>query len=622
MKKFTFLVTDREYEGFIESIRELGVVHVTQLQQGATSSELQEAIFLEQRYARALDFLKIYGTKYALKLGTVVPEYDTPLSLLQKVEDLQVQENVLLHEEDELKKEFEMLEPWGDFSPEKVQRLSETIGMEMHFFRCTSKRFKAEWLDNFFAVPVNEYDKKTYFVTFSESRPEIAAEHITLPQKSLSQVHAEIGEVKKQKFMVRQQMSAVANALLPVLEEGMLEVRNDISLNKVHLSSEKTCGDVLHLMLGWVRADSTAPLTEYLDKAHIYYEMQDPAYEDDVPVQITNGRFSRLFEPILKMYSLPNYTDLDPTEFFAPFFMLFFGLCMGDAGYGLLIFLVGLFLALKGAQDMKGYGRLAMWLGGATIVCGLATGTVFGIDLTQQDWAFIQPLKPFFLNDNGVGPIFGYSPMMVLSVIIGLVQVLLGMTMKGCKAARNYGWPYAVGTFSWVAALLGAIVLYGLPACGVELAAWIQYVLLAVIGISALGIFLYNNPSSYKNPALGVLSNIGGGLWETYGMATGLLGDLLSYIRLFALGLTGGVLGGVFNSLAIDMTAGWPLWVRILVMVIILLLGHGITFALSMISAFVHPMRLTFVEFFKNADFTGGGKAYDPFRKIKNNNNN
>ena len=617
MKKFTFLVTDREYEGFIESIRELGVVHVTQLQQGATSTELQEAIYLEQRYARALDFLKIYGTKYALKLGAVAPEYDTPLSLLQKVEDLQVQENVLLHEEDELKKEFEMLEPWGDFSPEKVQRLSETIGMEMHFFRCTSKRFKAEWLDNFFAVPVNEYDKKTYFVTFSESRPEIAAEHITLPQKSLSQVHAEIGEVKKQKFMVRQQMSAVANSLLPVLEEGMLEVRNDISLNKVHLSSEKTCGDVLHLMLGWVRADSTAPLTEYLDKAHIYYDMQDPAYEDDVPVQITNGRFSRLFEPILKMYSLPNYTDLDPTEFFAPFFMLFFGLCMGDAGYGLLIFLVGLFLALKGAQDMRPYGRLAMWLGGTTVVCGLVCGTLFGIDLTQQSWAFLEPVKPYFLNDNGVGPIFGYSPMMVISVIIGLVQVLLGMILKGCKAIKNYGWPYAVGTFSWVAALLGAIVLYGLPACGVELAMWVQYLLMGIIGISAVGIFLYNNPASYKKPVLGVLSNIGGGVWETYGMATGLLGDLLSYIRLFALGLTGGVLGGVFNSLALDMTADLNIWFRILFMVIILLLGHGITFALSMISAFVHPMRLTFVEFFKNADFAGGGKEYDPFRKLK-----
>ena len=617
MKKFTFLVTDREYEGFIESIRELGVVHVSQLQQGATSTELQEAIYMEQRYARALDFLKIYGTKYALKSDAVAPEYTSPLSLLEKVEELQVQENVLLHEEDELQKEYDILDPWGDFSPEKVQSLSQTIGMEMHFFRCGSKRFKAEWLDKFYAVPVTEVKKNTYFVTFSESRPEIAAEHLVLPQKSLSQVKEEIADVKKRKFVVRQQLSAVANALLPVLEEGMLEVRNDISLSKVHLSSEKTCGDVLHLMLGWVRADSTAPLTEYLDKAHIYYDMEDPAYEDDVPVQITNGRFSRLFEPILKMYSLPNYTDLDPTEFFAPFFMLFFGLCMGDAGYGLLIFLVGLFIALKAAQDTKPYGRLAMWLGGTTILCGMATGTLFGIDLTQQDWAFLEPVKPYFLNDNGVGPIFGYSPMMVLSVIIGLVQVLLGMILKGCKAIKNYGWPYAVGTFSWVVALLSAIVLYGLPACGVELPMALQYALLGLIGISALGIFLYNNPASYKKPVLGVLSNIGGGVWETYGMATGLLGDLLSYIRLFALGLTGGVLGGVFNSLALDMTTSLPMWARIIVMVIILLLGHGITFALSMISAFVHPMRITFVEFFKNADFAGGGKEYDPFRKLK-----
>ena len=617
MKKFTFLVTDREYEGFIESIRELGVVHVTQLQQGATSTELQEAIYLEQRYARALDFLKIYGTKYALKSDTIAPAYDSPLNLLEKVEELQVQENLLMHEEDELKKELEMLDPWGEFSPEKVQRLSETIGMEMHFFRCRSKKFKAEWLDQFYAVPVTELDKKTYFVTFSESRPEIAAEHLTLPQKSLSLVKDEIADVKKRKFVVRQQLSAVADSLLHVLESGLADVQNEISLNKVHLSSEKTCGDVLHLMLGWVRADATAPLTAYLDEAHIYYEMADPAFEDEVPVQITNGRFSRLFEPILKMYSLPNYNDLDPTQFFAPFFMLFFGLCMGDAGYGLLIFLVGLMLVAKATDDKKAYGKLAMWLGGSTMLCGLATGTVFGVDLTQQDWAFIQPIKPFFLNDNGVGPIFGYSPMMVLSVIIGLVQVLLGMALKGSKAARNYGWPYAVGTFSWVVALLAAIVLYGLPACGIELAAWIQYVLLGIIGVSALGIFLYNNPASYKKPALGVLSNIGGGLWETYGMATGLLGDLLSYIRLFALGLTGGVLGGVFNSLALDMTASAPIYVRIPAMVIVLLLGHGITFALSMISAFVHPMRLTFVEFFKNADFAGGGKAYEPFRKIK-----
>ena len=416
---------------------------------------------------------------------------------------------------------------------------------------------------------------------------------------------------------VRQEYLQINDRQRALLDEGLADARNEVSLSHVHLCHEEVAGNALRLMIGWVRADSTAPLVDYLGQAHIFYEMENPAFEDDVPVQITNNSYSRLFEPILKMYSLPNYNDLDPTTFFAPFFMLFFGLCMGDGGYGLLILLIGLYLAFKGSADMKAYGRLAAWLGGTTIICGLATGTVFGVDISQLEWSFIQPLKPYFLNDNGVGPIFGYSPMMVISVIIGLVQVLLGMILKGCKAVKNYGWPYAVGTFSWVAALVAAIVLYGLPFCGVALPQAFQYVLLGIIALSSVGIFLYNNPASYKRPVLGLLGNIGSGAWATYGMATGLLGDLLSYIRLFALGLTGGVLGGVFNSLAMDMTSSMPLVARIPVMVIILLAGHGITFALSMISAFVHPMRLTFVEFFKNADFEGGGKAYDPFRNLK-----
>ncbi len=619
MKKFTFLVTDREYESFIDAIRDLGVVHVTQLQQGTTSSELQNAMSTEQRYRAALDFLAIAGKKYEPKDGFTLPEFASPEKLLQRVETLQAQEKELLMREVELEREEKQLKPWGNFSPSAIEDLAKTIGMEIHFFSCRRKSFKPEWAQEFFATPVNEADKKVYFITFSDSCPHIQAEHIVLPEKSLHDVHTERTEAVDKLALVRAEMVAIDASLRHLLEEGRVEMLNDISLSRVHLSGERTCGDVLCLMMGWVRADSTDALVDYLNSEHIYYDMENPAFEDDVPVQLTNGRFSRLFEPILKMYSLPNYTDLDPTTFFAPFFMLFFGLCMGDAGYGMLITLVGLYLAFKGSEGMKDYGRLAMLLGGSTIVCGLACGTLFGIDLSQQDWAWIQPFKPYFLNDNGVGPIFGYSPMMVFSVVIGLVQVLLGMFLKGCKALIDYGWPYAVSTYSWVVAIIAATVLMGLPACGVALSDVATYVLYVIIGISSLGIFLYNSPGKYKNPALGLLSNIGGGVWETYGMATGLLGDLLSYIRLFALGLTGGVLGGVFNSLALDMTASMEPALRILVMVLILLLGHGITFALSMISAFVHPMRLTFVEFFKNADFTGGGKAYEPFRKIKSN---
>ena len=619
MKKFTFLVTDKEYEGFISSLRQQGVVHVQQLQQGASSQELQQALDLESRYVAALRVLDSAAKTYQVAPhAPALGQASDSLEVLTRIENIQAEEQTLMHERDAVEKDIRVLEPWGNFDMKALQRLAQASGLTVGFFRCSSKFFRQEWADHYFAIPVNEMSKSTYFLTFSEEKPDIEAEQIFLPQESLQEKRAQLDSVLQKLDLIHGELLYIEKQLRSVLLDGQSQTRDSIQLERVHLSDERVAGDSLRLLVGWVRADRTEELTTVLDADHIFYEMEDPAFEDDVPVQITNGRFTSLFEPILRMYSLPNYHDLDPSVYFAPFFMLFFGLCLGDGGYGLLVLFGGLAVAKFCKGDVCNYGRLMAWLGMMTVICGLLMGTFFGIDLSQQDWAFLAPVKPYFLNDNGVGPIFGYSPMMVLSVIIGLIQVLLGMILKGCKAVKNYGFAYGIGTFCWVAAIILAVILYGLPACGVQLPQVVQYILMVLIGISALGIFFYNSPGSYRRPLLGLLGNIGGGVWATYGMATGLLGDLLSYIRLFALGLTGGVLGGVFNSLAIDMTSSLPVMVRWIPMILILLAGHGITFALSMISAFVHPMRLTFVEFFKNADFEGGGKEYSPFRKEYN----
>ena len=619
MKKFTFLVTDKEYEGFISSLRQQGVVHVQQLQQGASSQELQQALDLESRYVAALRVLDSAAKTYQVAPhAPALGQASDSLEVLTRIENIQAEEQTLMHERDAIEKDIRVLEPWGNFDMKALQRLAQASGLTVGFFRCSSKFFRQEWADHYFAIPVNEMSKSTYFLTFSEEKPDIEAEQIFLPQESLQEKRAQLDSVLQKLDLIHGELLYIEKQLRSVLLDGQSQTRDSIQLERVHLSDERVAGDSLRLLVGWVRADRTEELTTVLDADHIFYEMEDPAFEDDVPVQITNGRFTSLFEPILRMYSLPNYHDLDPSFYFAPFFMLFFGLCLGDGGYGLLVLFGGLAVAKFCKGDVCNYGRLMAWLGMMTVICGLLMGTFFGIDLSQQDWAFLAPVKPYFLNDNGVGPIFGYSPMMVLSVIIGLIQVLLGMILKGCKAVKNYGFAYGIGTFCWVAAIILAVILYGLPTCGVQLPQVLQTILMVFIGISALGIFFYNSPGSYRRPLLGLLGNIGGGVWATYGMATGLLGDLLSYIRLFALGLTGGVLGGVFNSLAIDMTSSLPVMVRWIPMILILLAGHGITFALSMISAFVHPMRLTFVEFFKNADFEGGGKEYSPFRKEYN----
>ena len=649
MKKLTFLVTQKEYDGFIAGLREQGVVHVQQLKQGQTSPQLQQALDLRLRYQQAIDYLDIslkawgespserlevrgkrlentFGSEASIPNNPLTSNHsplttksgEESLPVLEFVEKLKAEEVSIRHEIDEAEKNAEKMEPWGNFDWQSIKRLQEESGMQVFFYACNAKSFQQEWAEKYFATPIDEYRKRTYFLAFSDEEPDIKAERLELPAGSLDAYRKEAADAKEALQKNHDTICWLARNYRDELEKGKALAQGEIQLQQVELSDESIADGAVRLMVGWTLADKADELCKWLNEKQVYYELEDPAYEDDVPVKITNDGYTSLFEPILRMYSLPNYRDIDPSVFFAPFFMLFFGLCLGDGGYGLIVLLGGIYLALKGStDDLKSYGRLGIWLGLATTICGLLMGTVFGIDLTKQDWAFLAPVKPYFINDNGIGPIFGYSPMMVISVIIGLIQVLLGMVLKACKAWKNYGFAYSIGTFSWVVALLSAIALFGLPACGVALPQALIYVLYGLIGVSVVGIFLYNNPSAYKNPITGPLLNIGGGVWATYGMSTGLLGDLLSYIRLFALGLTGGVLGGVFNSLALDLTSSMPWFVRWLPMVLILLAGHGITFALSMISAFVHPMRLTFVEFFKNADFSGGGKEYNPFRTVK-----
>ena len=624
MKKLTFLVTNGEYEKFIANIRELGVIHVEELQQGATSDELQAGLDMAVRYKEALKALDFAAESYEPS-ATYMPQpadASKAVVLLDTVERLLKEENSVKHSIDATDDAIQQLEPFGEFSWDSIRQFEQS-GYKPYFYAVNNKMYKAEWGEKYFATAINEINKKTYFVAFSneDQEPDITAERLFLPDESLSVYQEKRKVLEEQLVSIHEQMLQVNAVDRASIEAGQVANENDIQLSKVHLSKEDIAGGAVKLMVGWTLKEKADGVVDYLEKEHIFYELEDPAFDDNVPIQIKNDKFSSLFEPILRMYSLPNYHDIDPLPFFAPFFMLFFGLCMGDMGYGLLIFAASIAIIFA-KPDLAKYGKLGALLGGMTCICGFITGTFFGIDLATVDWEFIKPMQPYFINDSMKDSFFGYSPMMVISVIIGLIQVLLGMTLAGCKAVKNYGFVYGVGKFSWVVALLSATLLFGFPLFGVEWSHPVQYVFYALIALSALGIFFLNNPNAYKKDsalgkALGVGSNIGGGIWATYGMSTGLLGDLLSYIRLFALGLTGGVLGSVFNQLAMEMSPDVPV-VHELVMLIILLFGHGINFGLCMISSFVHPMRLTFVEYFKNADFEGNGKEYNPFQvKVK-----
>jgi V/A-type H+-transporting ATPase subunit I len=168
-----------------------------------------------------------------------------------------------------------------------------------------------------------------------------------------------------------------------------------------------------------------------------------------------------------------------------------------------------------------------------------------------------------------------------------------------------------VAPIGWILVIVAAIAAFGLPMLGIALSPMMLNVCNGLIAIGLLVALLYNSPG--KN----VFLNFGSGLWNAYNIASGLLGDTLSYIRLFAIGLTGAILGGVFNELAFTMTDGMNIVLRSVMVLLILLIGHSINFGLCMISSLVHPLRLTFVEYYKNAEFGGGGKTFTPFKLEK-----
>jgi V/A-type H+-transporting ATPase subunit I len=616
MKKITMLVSTAEYASFLEDLRELGLVHVAELQHGAMSPELQEAMDKAEHCRRTLAQLEnlVAGLKDTNTYTARPADVERGREIPAQVDALFEEEKKHLLAVESLKRDLAKAEPWGEFDRNAFQKL-EAAGYHPYYFTCQSGSFRKEWEEELPLMVVSELNKRTYFVVVATECPDIKAEEVTLTPYGPAHYEAEIRKEEASVKSVREALLRLYGEEQDSLRAALVAYENATDLTQVRLNTESVAQDYVKLINGWVLEEKADSVEQFLKDHHAYYEMESPEItDDDVPIQITNNAYSRLFEPILRMYSLPKYRDLDPTVYFAPFFMLFFGLCMGDAGYGLLIMLASFFIYKKGG-DMKAYGSLGLFLGGMTVVCGLLTGSFFGIDLSQSDWAVLAPVKHYFISENNF-TLFGYSPMMVISVVIGLVQVLLGMVLSGIKTARLYGWQFAVGKLSWVAALILLVLIFGVPACGVQWPTAVLYIFYALLAVAAVGIYLFNSPDSYKKPVLGVFSNLASGVWSTYNMATGLLGDLLSYIRLFALGLTGGVLGSVFNSLAVDMSPQVPV-VHELVFLLILLFGHGINFALCMISSFVHPMRLTFVEFFKNADYEGGGKAYNPFRLHK-----
>ena len=589
MKKYTFLVFHRDYEPFLTQLRELGVVHITQKAAGLIQDDeqLQAALQHEDELRRLL------------KQGA-------PDQLIQ--ERAEVEQRIA-----EAQESAKKVAVWGDLDAKRIAELKEA-GYTMHFYECPTKAFREEW-----GIKVSEKEGKTYFVNLDNSisrnidNSELLdkATELQQPEKSAAQYLQEVEHLRGLYAAADTRILAWQKANLERIQQELVEARQQIDWTRVNLSTDKLAEGALCLFEGFCPIDREPELNAMLAESQVYYEETDPAKEDATPIKLRNNWFVRLFEPLTGMYGWPNYNEFDPTPILGPCFLLFFALCIGDCGYGLLLTLIG-YLIMKGKLKIEmfdGLGGIIMALGVGSTVIGYLMGTFFGIDIFRAEW-FPQAAKAVMFNNLGVdGKIGEYDVMMVLALVIGVVHIILAMTIKAISYTKRDGFKNTVSTWGWLLLIVGGIctailaMTFSLPT---ETVKWIM---IGIGAVSALGIFVFNTPG--RNP----LINIGAGLWDTYGMTTGLLGDVLSYIRLYALGLAGGMLGAAFNQLGTQVLGENPnvgTWIGF---ILIVTFGHVLNLLMACLGAFVHPLRLSFVEYFKNAGYEGTGKLYHPFKK-------
>ncbi len=594
MTKYDFILLNGEQEGLLEQLQELGLVDITR---GSKPVDDQS-----RRLVAEVDLLDgmIKGIKSAdIPEGTAVQPLQFGDSLADAAGDILMKYNETAGALAAAEKQLAALRPWGDYSRETVAKL-EAAGVPLHFHRLAAKQFKAEWAGEYaLSVIAEEKGNVCFVVAGKDALPG----EIAKPSQTLAEAETAAAALRDRKQLLSGHILSLRERLSEI-EALRAEALSKLDLYLAGASAAKAAEDHIVTLEGFAPVADEAAITAKLDELGVLYLKEAAKVEENPPISFKNNAFVRLFEPLTDMYGRPAYNGFDPTPFIAVFFLLFFAFCMGDAGYGLLLMLVG--LGLRKVEGFKDLSPLVVTLGAGTTLVGFFFHTFFSMNIAT--WSIFAPIRGIFLPDHLFG-LSNFDAAMVLAILIGVVHICLALIVKTVAATRVKGFMHSLGTWGWTLLIVGGVVVGGIALAGVISAAVTKWIVIILGVVSALGIFIFSDLD--RNP----LVNIGSGLWETYNTVTGLLGDVLSYLRLYALGLAGAKLGEAFNAIGTMILgdgSSVALWIPFILIVVI---GHTLNLAMCALGAFVHPLRLNFLEFFKNSGYEAVGRKFNPLSK-------
>ena len=352
--------------------------------------------------------------------------------------------------------------------------------------------------------------------------------------------------------------------------------------------------DQAFFLSGWVPANKADSLQSLLDSMDCAWELSDPTEDEipDVPVQLKNGPLTRCMNVVTEMYSLPAYDGLDPNPLMAPFFIFFFGMMMADMAYGLLMIIAAIVVlrVKRPRETTRNFMELVLWCGVSTFIWGALTGGFFG-DFIPQLARIINPDTTLTSLPHLFTPLDDTVAILLGSLVLGLIQVVTGMAISVVKKTRGgQFWDAFWDEITWWVILTGI----ALAVLGVGSVAGFPVIL--IIGCLMLIYGATRNAKGFGK----VTSLIG----AVYNGVTGFFSDILSYLRLMALMLSGSVIAQVFNTLG-------SVFGSVIAFIIISLIGNALNLALNLLGCYVHDLRLQCLEYFGRF-YKEGGKPYQP----------
>ncbi|MDR2586470.1 MAG: hypothetical protein LBC84_09720 [Prevotellaceae bacterium] len=594
MNKYHFVMHHGSSELFLKKIQELGLVDIVRGQK-AIDERSKEIHDLLLRYKAAIKFLS--GVKSDPKVlcpqNDVQENRDNPQKILIQIEEAISRKEQIITRKTALRKEMELAAPWGIFNHTDRERIQE-LHYTLHAYAVPKKRFQDQWRENYPLFEINRSKDTVYFVVLHEQGTpyEFPLSEIKFPEDDVYAIQAEVDTLDNEINEIEQEFKTCLQ-YNHLLTGQIASLRSEFDRYMAGKSVQKEAEEHIDILTGFAPRTDSVQICTFLNKEDVLY-IEEPAVEEDAPpVKLRNNWFARLYEPIGELYMLPKYGELDLTPYFAPFYMLFFGLCLGDMGYGLILIIAGT-LAKKFMPAIRGYASLVQFLGLGAVLMAAISGGFFGMSLSDVT----------FLPESVRNSFFSSIHMFWLAILFGIFHILFARLLSAVDAMLRFGWLHGLSNIGWTFLIAWCVRAYAatqVDGLGIPKLAnliWLGFSLVLILFFTA------TKGNIFKRLGSGLAS-----LWDI----TGFFGDTLSYIRLFGLGLSGGILGLIVNSVASGMS-GIPYlgWFFALLM---LLVGHGAVLMLSCIGSFVHPLRLTFVEFYKNVGFSGGGREFMPLKQ-------